>query len=199
MRWHLRFALLVLTASCATSQAAKEASFTSPGIHWARVQQAESMGYSTERLENVRAAIHSLDTSAMMVVVGGLVLFEEGDSAEVSYIASIRKSVLSMLFGIEVAKGTIQLNTTLDELGIDDVGTLSSAEKEATIVDLLTSRSGVFHAASNPGDSSADMPERAVRSGMGISGGFLTMQKRALTECFEVRLRAWAPRASISL
>jgi len=41
----------------------------------------------------------------MLVVVGGYVLFEYGDVAQVSKIASVRKSVLGMLVGNYVANG----------------------------------------------------------------------------------------------
>jgi CubicO group peptidase (beta-lactamase class C family) len=81
---------------------------------------------------------------------------------EATDIASIRKSVLSMLIGIEADKGTIRPQMTLSELGIDDLGGLSDAERQATVADLLTSRSGVFHPASNPGDSAADLPARGT-------------------------------------
>ena len=41
--------------------------------------------------------------------------------------------------------------TVLVGAGIDDIGGLTAAEKEATIGDLLTARSGVYHEASNGG------------------------------------------------
>jgi CubicO group peptidase (beta-lactamase class C family) len=43
---------------------------------------------------------------------------------------------------------------------MDDIGGLSAGEKEATVKDLLTARSGVFHEASNPGDDLASAPPR---------------------------------------
>jgi CubicO group peptidase (beta-lactamase class C family) len=39
-----------------------------------------------------------------------------------SYIASVRKSVLSMLYGPQVASGRIRLDATLKDLGRSDVG-----------------------------------------------------------------------------
>jgi CubicO group peptidase (beta-lactamase class C family) len=54
----------------------------------------------------------------------------------------------------------VRLDKTLAEIGIDDVGGLTDAEKQATIRDLLTARSGVFHAASNAGDDLASAPPR---------------------------------------
>jgi CubicO group peptidase (beta-lactamase class C family) len=78
----------------------------------------------------------------------------------VSYLASARKSVLSMLMGNYVRRGVIDLNKTLAQLGMDDVGGLTDDEKQATVKDLLTARSGVFHAASNAGDDLASAPPR---------------------------------------
>jgi hypothetical protein len=46
-----------------------------------------------------------------------------------------------------VEDGTIDLSLTLAALGIDDVEELSPKEKQATIYDLLTARSGIYHPA----------------------------------------------------
>jgi CubicO group peptidase (beta-lactamase class C family) len=45
-------------------------------------------------------------------------------------------------------------------MNIDDVGGLLSVEKEATVEDIISARSGVFHQASYPGDFMAFAPER---------------------------------------
>jgi CubicO group peptidase (beta-lactamase class C family) len=61
---------------------------------------------------------------------------------------SIRKSFLSGLYGIAVAKGQIDLNATLGQLGIDDnEPSLMPEEKQARVIDLLKARSGIYHAA----------------------------------------------------
>ena len=96
----------------------------------------------------------------MMAVVGGRSLYEYGDLTTVSYLASVRKSVLAMLYGNYVANGTIKLNKSLADLSIDDIGGLLPVERTATVADLLGARSGVYHEASNPGDNLADAPPR---------------------------------------
>ena len=111
-------------------------------------------------MDKVKAYIENIKTTGLLVVVGGKVLFEYGDIQQLSYIASVRKSVLAMLYGNYVAEGTIKLDTSLKELGIDDHGGLLPVEQQATIDDLITARSGIYHPASNGGDSSADAPER---------------------------------------
>lgn len=156
--WWRWVALFFLCTACASQ------SRRSPGAHWERIESPESVGYSRERFETVRTLVRGLNTTGLMVIVGGRVLMEEGNTSELSYLASARKSVLAMLFGNEVRKGTVRLNQTLGEWGIDDIQGLTSEEKQATVADLLTSRSGVYLPASNPGDSSADAPERGSKT-----------------------------------
>ena len=50
-----------------------------PGKTWERVEKPESVGYSSARPNAMRAWLESLDTTAMMVSVGGRSLFEYGD------------------------------------------------------------------------------------------------------------------------
>jgi CubicO group peptidase (beta-lactamase class C family) len=140
--------------------AAVSASAVYPVPAWTRVEDPESVGWSSAGLDSVRARLATLPTTGMMAVVGGRVLLEHGDVRAVSYLASVRKSVLSMLFGIALANGTVNLDRTLAQIGIDDVGGLTAAEREATVRDLLSARSGVYHLASNPGDDLASAPPR---------------------------------------
>ena len=131
-----------------------------PGKDWERIEKPESIGYSSARLQALRSWLQSLDTTAMMVAVGGRSLFEYGDLAHLSYLASVRKSVLAILYGKHVENGTIPLGKTLRELEFTDVGGLMPQELEATIEDLVTARSGVYHPASNAGDDTASAPPR---------------------------------------
>ncbi|WP_178988810.1 serine hydrolase domain-containing protein [Winogradskyella schleiferi] len=103
--------------------------------------------------------IDSLNTTGLMIIKSGKIDFEYGDTEEISYLASARKSVLSMMYGKYVIDGTINLNTTLKELDIDDVNSLTETEKQATIDQIINARSGVYLPAANAG-SGANMPER---------------------------------------
>jgi CubicO group peptidase (beta-lactamase class C family) len=149
-------------ASVASLSAAATASVY-PGTAWERIDRPESVGWSQADLDQVRARLTMLPTTGFMAVVGGRVLMEYGDVEAVSYLASLRKSILSMLFGTYVVNGMVRLDKTLAEIGVDDIGGLSAAEKEATIRDLLTARSGVYHEAANPGDDLASAPPRGSR------------------------------------
>ena len=131
-----------------------------PGAQWERIDRPEAVGSSTARLEALSATLRGGQTTAMLVVVGGRVLFEYGNTSEVSYIASARKSIVSMLYGKYVTNGTIPLGKSLRALGIDDKGGLLPSELEATVGDLLAARSGVYHPAANLGDASDRAPAR---------------------------------------
>jgi CubicO group peptidase (beta-lactamase class C family) len=131
-----------------------------PGAEWERIEKPESAGFSAARLEALRSWLQSLDTTAMMVVVGGKSLFEYGDLARLSYLASVRKSVLAILYGKYVENGTIPLQKTLEEIGFTEIDDLLPLERKAKIEHLITARSGVYHPASNSGDSTASAPPR---------------------------------------
>ena len=131
-----------------------------PGQAWEKIEKAEAAGYSSARLEALRGWLASLDTTAMTVAVGGRELFEYGDQAHLSYLASVRKSVLAILYGKYVENETIPLNKTLREIGLTDVDGLLPEELEATVENLITARSGIYHPASNSGDSTASAPPR---------------------------------------
>jgi CubicO group peptidase (beta-lactamase class C family) len=131
-----------------------------PGSEWEHHLSPESAGYSTTDLERVRAHLATMHSTGLMAVVGGKVVFQYGDVDTVSYLASVRKSVLSMLYGIQVHRGVIDLDRTLAELGIEDNQGLSDREKQATVRHVLTARSGIYHPASNSGDDLASAPPR---------------------------------------
>src|SRR5216684_1292756 len=120
----------------------------------------ESVGFSTQRLESLTPFLKTLDTTAMMVISHGKVVYDYGDVEKISYLASCRKSILAMLYGNYVASGQIVLGKTLRDLKFDDVGGLLPRELGATVENLITARSGVYHPASYPGDASDSAPPR---------------------------------------
>src|ERR1043166_5001334 len=131
-----------------------------PGDTWQRVADPTRIGWRKAGLDSVQATISKLTSSAMVVVEHGKIVYSYGDITAQSYLASVRKSLLSMLYGIEIARGHIDTSKTLATLGINDVGGLLPREREATIQDLLGARSGVYHMASYPGDFLAEAPPR---------------------------------------
>lgn len=134
-----------------------------PGLTWTYIKNPAEAGWDAAKLSALKTFItDSCNTSGMMVIHRGKVLFEYGDSKELSYIASCRKSVLAMLYGPFVENGKINLMATVGDLGLDDIRGLLPIEKQATIKDLLTARSGVYHPASNPGDATSLAPGRGT-------------------------------------
>lgn len=107
----------------------------------------------------LKQMVYPLPTTSMMILRGGKVAWCYGDVTEPCYLASARKSILSMLYGNAVALGQIDLDATLAELGIDEDDGLSPIERTATVRDLLTARSGIYHPAGSPG-SLANAPPR---------------------------------------
>lgn len=86
-------------------------------------------------------------SAVLLVVRSGETLFSYGDVAQRYPCHSMRKSFLSALIGCAVAEGRFDLSLTLQSLDIDDREPLSDSEKQATLYDLLTARSGISHPA----------------------------------------------------
>jgi CubicO group peptidase (beta-lactamase class C family) len=119
-----------------------------PGAEWMRLAAPEQAGWSTKRLAEIRDYLEQIGSTSAMIVQHGVVVAAWGDIKAKSNLHSCRKSLLDALIGIAVANGKINLDDTLDKLQIDDkTPSLSAAEKQATVRDLLEARSGVYHEA----------------------------------------------------
>jgi CubicO group peptidase (beta-lactamase class C family) len=147
---------LLLSALALAGPAAAPPAFTQapapvvfPGPEWEAISDPREAGYCTPDFADATEYVKTLPTTAAMVIIGGRVLWQYGDVESVSYLASVRKSILATMFGKYVASGRIRLDATMLELGIDDVNGLLPAEKGATVRDLLSARSGVYHEAAN--------------------------------------------------
>ena len=115
-----------------------------PGKDWQLVSP-ESEGYSSKKLEALRSWLAAGPTTAMVIVVHGHMIFSYGDAARVSKIASVRKSILSMLYGKYVIDKTIDVDKTVDQLGLGEPGNpFLPIEKTATLFQLLAGRSGIY-------------------------------------------------------
>lgn len=134
-----------------------------PNSNWIKHDSIELIGYDSKKINKIiKYVIDSMKTTGLAVIVDGEILFDYGDTEELSYIASCRKSVLSMMYGKYVENRTIDLDKTLDELGISDINGLFPIERQATIRHLLTARSGVYHPASIDGDDLQYAPQRGT-------------------------------------
>jgi CubicO group peptidase (beta-lactamase class C family) len=104
----------------------------------------ESQGYSSDRLQVLSAWLHTGPTTAMMVLANGKVIFSYGDVTYVSKIASVRKSILSMLMGKYVIAGKIDPSKTVKQLRLDDQIPFTPLEEKATLEQLMAARSGIY-------------------------------------------------------
>jgi len=134
------------------------------GEPWERWSSPEAAGYSSAGLQAAEEEARRLGTTGLMVVKGGKVLLEYGDIEAIGYMAAGRYSIAAMVFGTPVRAGTIDLDLTLAEMGLDDKGGLLPREKEATIRDLLSFRSGVYHS-TEFGDPDDAPPRGSVEPG----------------------------------
>jgi CubicO group peptidase (beta-lactamase class C family) len=85
---------------------AEDAKLAFPGKEWEQANP-ESEGYSSQKLDVLRAWLKTQETTALHVSVRGRVVFEYGDVGRVSKIASVRKSILAMLYGNYIAQGKV--------------------------------------------------------------------------------------------
>jgi CubicO group peptidase (beta-lactamase class C family) len=107
----------------------------------------------------IEARALELGLTALIVRRDGVSPFAFGDIARPVIIHSMRKSILSALYGEAIGRGAIDPRQTLAQLAIDDDPKLTEVEKSATILDLLAARSGVYLPA--PGNES--FPGRPAR------------------------------------
>jgi CubicO group peptidase (beta-lactamase class C family) len=121
----------------------------------------EDAGFSSSALDSVRLFADSARAGAVMAIHRGRVLAAWGDVQRKFQLHSVRKSLVSALYGSGVESGKIDLERTLADLGIDDIGTLTATEKTARVRDVIAARSGVYLSGAYGGvEQAAERPPR---------------------------------------
>lgn len=115
-----------------------------PGKTWITATP-EELGWSRPNIDEARKFFDTLPPANLVVIDHGRIGVEWGDPAMKIMLSSVRKSILSILYGIDLPSSKLDLDTTLGQLGIDDDPPLTAEEKKATIRTLLEARSGVYH------------------------------------------------------
>jgi CubicO group peptidase (beta-lactamase class C family) len=145
---YLLILLLPAVVSCATSRPGLEtaahsatAASSSPWLQYADVRQA---GFDGQALRAVCERADSLHSGALMAVFRGHVILACGDVNRPLEAHSVRKSLVSGLYGTAVARGEINLDATLADFGIDERTPLTAEERSATIRQVISARSGVY-------------------------------------------------------
>jgi len=142
----ITFCATILILGCSSNRAQFK------GVPFEKHATLNGTGFTQPKLDSLTSYLkNNFETTGMLVIQNGKTLYEYGNIEEVSYIASCRKSVLSILYGKYVENGTIDLQQTIGDIGIDEKDGLLPQEKEATVNDIITSRSGVFHIPANGG------------------------------------------------
>ena len=147
--------LIFLIFGCATHKPQFE------GILFQKHTTLDETGFRQDELDSLTSYIkNNLTTTGMLVLKDGKILFEYGDIQDISYLASCRKSILSILYGKYVENGTIDLNQSIGEIGIEEDKGLLEIEKSATVDHIINSRSGVFYQPANRGYDENNILER---------------------------------------
>jgi len=110
---------------------------------WEKATYPDEFGWLSTKLNDLIPEMEKFGTDALMVITDGKVVFEYGNTTNIIRSHSMRKSLLSALYGIYTANG-IDTNATLEQLKIAESIPLTVQEKQATVLDLLKARSGVY-------------------------------------------------------
>ena len=115
-----------------------------PDETWEQYATPEEAGWSSEELSLAEEMLDPVGSAAVIVLYDGVVLTQWGQVERPFDGASMRKSLLSALYGIAVAKGEIDIDETIGSIGIDEDVGLTATEKSAKVSNLLKSRSGIY-------------------------------------------------------
>lgn len=113
-------------------------------LAWPEADSLEALGWRADRLSAVRQELDSTQAAAFLVLTEGHIVMKHGDLSRNFRAHSMRKSLLSALYGIAVEQGEIDTSATLGEQGITADPPLTPQEKTARVADLLKARSGVY-------------------------------------------------------
>jgi hypothetical protein len=82
-----------------------------PDSTWKTLKEPSKEGWDTSKLGKLRRyTIDSTHITGMTIIYNGKILLAFGDTAELSLSASVRKSILAILFGPFVESGKINLS-----------------------------------------------------------------------------------------
>jgi len=116
----------------------------------------EQAGYSSEKLDELKDFLEKSGSDSLLLVYDGKIFFEWGDIHKKILVHSMRKALLNSLYGIYQKRGAIDLQRTMAQLDIDDIPpSLTDQEKSAKLIDVLKSRSGVYHPAAAESENMA--------------------------------------------
>ena len=89
-----------------------------PSPRWGRLLSPDKAGWSIEKLSAVKAYAEAAKTDALLVIFNGLVILDYGRYEARLDLHSVRKSLMSVMYGIYNDMGILDLSKTLGQLGI---------------------------------------------------------------------------------
>ena len=148
---------LILAAGLLTACAA-----TTPDQERFQAWSDETSPLSEAGVERIQRFLEQHGSSSFLIVYQGKVAYRYGDIHKKHLIHSIRKPLLSLLYGPAVASGQIDLDETVATLNLDEPSTpFTELEQRATVTELLQSRSGIYLPAAAETERMAESrPER---------------------------------------
>ena len=122
-----------------------------PGNKWIKASNVSSYGWNIDSLTEAKRFSTAAGTKSVMIIDNGKLIYSWENPDKKYYIASIRKSLLSTLFGYYI-DSVISLNSTLSDYNIDDINpSLTNDQRKVTVEMLLKSSSGILHTAAASG------------------------------------------------
>ncbi|WP_193188574.1 serine hydrolase domain-containing protein [Nisaea sediminum] len=155
-------------------------------------ERARALGWSSDGLDRVLDYASRLSADSFILMTDGQIVASLGDLTVPYSVHSARKAFLSAVVGQHVGGGPdeIPLGATLADLGIDDdPGPLTPLQRQATVLHLLKSMSGINHPAAAEGGLTAEK-ERRLGTGENEPGtiwAYNNWDYNALTTIFERR------------
>lgn len=114
-----------------------------PEKEWQRIEP-EKVGFSSKAIDYAKTKFEESGGVAAMIIVKGYVIADWGDTDKKIDLRSIRKSLVSALYGIHIEKGNIDINKTLGDISFNDKNRLNESELATAIKYLMTSSSGIY-------------------------------------------------------
>ncbi|MGD9188363.1 MAG: serine hydrolase [Desulfobacteraceae bacterium] len=148
-------------------------------------------GWDKQRLDGAFQLAQKLGSTTLAVMTHGKYVQTMGDLRKSHRVHSVRKALLSALVGQHVGTGPekIDLDKTLAELGIDDhPQPLTPLQRQATVLHLIKSISGINHAAAAEIPSMTSEKQRLLGAAPNMPGtvwAYNNWDYNALTTVFE--------------
>lgn len=153
---------------------------------WPAWKSPGDAGWSAGALARAERYAATIDSAAVMLVASGRVVAAWGETERRWNVHSIRKSLISALLGIHVGEGRVNLDVTIGSLGLDDRQGLTPREKLATLRDLLTARSGIYHPSGYETDWMVSIKPARGSAGPGTTWCYNNWDFNALGTAFRV-------------